>query len=79
MTKIRLIVFALCILSIIILPNSAATEDSYSKDGFLILGQDDLVGITFWIATAAMLGSSIFFLIERSNVAPQWKLSLIHI
>ena len=76
MTKIRLAAFALCILSIMILPNSAATKDSYSEDGFLILGQDDLVGITFWIATAAMLGSSIFFLIERSNVAPQWKTSM---
>ena len=68
MIKIKLAVFAICALSIMVLPNSLAADDSYSEDGFLILGQDDLVGITFWIATAAMLGSSIFFLIERMNV-----------
>ena len=58
------------------MPTSIAADESYSEDGFLVLGQDDLVGITFWIATAAMLASSIFFLIERANVAPQWKTSM---
>ena len=58
------------------MPTSAAMGDSYSEDGFLVLGQDDLVGISFWIATAAMLASSLFFLIERANVAPQWKTSM---
>ena len=69
-----LIIYLLFIFAFV--PNSAALEDSGSKDGFLLLGQNDLVGITFWIATAAMLSSSIFFLIERGEVAPQWRTSM---
>ena len=69
-----LIIYLLFIFAFV--PNSAALEDSSSKDGFLLLGQNDLVGITFWIATAAMLSSSIFFLIERGEVAPQWRTSM---
>ena len=76
MIKIRLTIFAVCLLSILSMPNSTAVDESTSYDGFLILGQEDLVGITFWIATAHMLGSSLFFLIERSNVAPQWITSM---
>ena len=74
--KSKLIFLGIFLLTTLILPNSIAANGSYSEDGFLILGQDDLVGITFWIATAAMLASSIFFLIERGNVAPQWKTSM---
>ena len=74
--KSKLIFLGIFVLTTLILPNSIAANGSYSEDGFLILGQDDLVGITFWIATAAMLASSIFFLIERANVAPQWKTSM---
>ncbi len=74
--KSKLIFLGIFLLTTLILPNSIAANGSYSEDGFLILGQDDLVGITFWIATAAMLASSIFFLIERANVAPQWKTSM---
>ena len=69
-----LIIYLLFIFAFI--PNSAALEESGAKDGFLLLGQNDLVGISFWIATAAMLSSSIFFLIERSSVAPQWRTSM---
>lgn len=77
MKKTGLLVFALSLLFILFfIPDSSALQESSSKDGFLLLGQEDLVGITFWIATAAMLGSSIFFLIERSSVAPQWRTSM---
>ena len=69
-----LIIYLLFIFAFI--PNSAALEESGAKDGFLLLGQKDLVGISFWIATAAMLSSSIFFLIERGSVAPQWRTSM---
>ena len=69
-----LIIYLLFIFAFI--PNSAALEESGAKNGFLLLGQNDLVGISFWIATAAMLSSSIFFLIERSSVAPQWRTSM---
>jgi len=74
--KSKLIFLGIFFLTALILPTSTAADESYSEDGFLVLGQDDLVGITFWIATAAMLASSIFFLIERANVAPQWKTSM---
>ena len=74
--KSKLIFLGIFFLTALILPTSIAADESYSEDGFLVLGQDDLVGITFWIATAAMLASSIFFLIESANVAPQWKTSM---
>ena len=72
--KSKLIFLGIFFLTALILPTSIAADESYSEDGFLVLGQDDLVGITFWIATAAMLASSIFFLIERANVAPLIKM-----
>jgi bacteriorhodopsin len=36
----------------------------------------DFVGITFWVATASMLASSVFFFIERGDVIKQWRTSL---
>ena len=40
------------------------------------LSENDNVGISFWIATAMMLASTGFFLVERSNVAPKWRTSM---
>ena len=40
------------------------------------LDTSDNVAISFWIATAMMLASTIFFLVERSNVAPKWRTSV---
>ena len=40
------------------------------------LSENDNVGISFWIATAMMLASTVFFLVERSNVAPKWRTSM---
>ena len=40
------------------------------------LAQDDFVGISFWLATAIMLASTGFFLVERDRVAGKWKTSL---
>lgn len=40
------------------------------------LATDDWVGISFWIATTAMLASTAFFLIERQNVDDKWKTSM---
>ena len=53
--KSKLIFLGIFSLTALILPTSIAADESYSEDGFLVLGQDDLVGISFWIATAAML------------------------
>ena len=36
----------------------------------------DFVSMTFWVATAAMLASSIFFFLERFDVSPKWKTSV---
>ena len=40
------------------------------------LATNDWVGISFWIATAAMLASTVFFLVERQNVDDKWKTSM---
>ena len=36
----------------------------------------DFVSMTFWVATAAMLASTIFFFLERFDVSPKWKTSV---
>ena len=36
----------------------------------------DYVAVTFWIATAMMLASTVFFLVERNNVPEKWKTSM---
>ena len=40
------------------------------------LSENDMVAVSFWIATAMMFASTIFFLVERSNVAPKWRTSM---
>ena len=40
------------------------------------LAANDYVGISFWIAAALMLASTVFFFIERQDVLPKWKTSL---
>ena len=41
-----------------------------------VLATNDYVGISFWLATAIMLASTVFFFIERSDVKGKWKTSL---
>ncbi|MBC61960.1 MAG: biphenyl 2,3-dioxygenase [Zetaproteobacteria bacterium] len=41
-----------------------------------VLEVDDYVGISFWFATAVMLASTIFFILERQDVKKEWKTSL---
>jgi|TARA_B110000881_G_scaffold85744_1_gene75145 bacteriorhodopsin len=41
-----------------------------------ILQTNDYVGISFWLATAIMLASTVFFLVERSDVDRKWRTSL---
>lgn len=40
------------------------------------LATNDYVGISFWIATAIMLASTIFFFVERQDVSGKWRTSL---
>ena len=55
-------------LALIALPSVAAETQ--------ILAENDWVGISFWIATAMMLASTVFFLVERQNVPDKWKTSM---
>ena len=40
------------------------------------LATDDVVGISFWIATADMAAGALFFFVERSTVKASWQTSL---
>ena len=40
------------------------------------LATNDYVGISFWIATAIMLASTVFFFVERQDVSGKWITSL---
>ena len=40
------------------------------------LDTSDMVAVSFWLATAMMLASTVFFILERQNVAPKWKTSM---
>lgn len=57
----------LLLTSAIALPSFAASGD---------LSTSDLTGVSFWLVSAAMLASTVFFFIERDNVSAKWKTSL---
>ena len=41
-----------------------------------VLNPTDMVAVSFWLATAMMLASTVFFIMERNNVAAKWKTSM---
>ncbi|MGB1188667.1 MAG: bacteriorhodopsin [Pseudomonadales bacterium] len=41
------------------------------------LADGDLVGVTFWIVSIAMIASTVFFLYEGMNVKREWRLSML--
>ena len=41
-----------------------------------ILMENDYVGISFWLATAIMLASTVFFFVERQDVSGKWRTSM---
>ena len=41
-----------------------------------LLAENDYVGMTFWLATAIMLASAVFFFVERSDVGAKWRTSM---
>ena len=63
------LVGALSLLTLSSVAASAGTENGMLKE-------TDMVGVSFWIATAMMLASTVFFILERNNVAPKWKTSM---
>lgn len=42
----------------------------------VVLNPYDLVGISFWLATAAMMATAVFLFIERQSVSHNWRLSI---
>ena len=47
------------------------TTFSYAQ--VAMLQTNDFVGITFWLVSMAMIASTIFFFVERGNVAISWR------
>ena len=37
------------------------------------LGIAELANMSFWLATAIMLASTVFFFVERADVGSKWK------
>ena len=45
--------------------------------GKMFLESGDLVGVTFWLVSIAMIASTVFFLYEGAHVKKEWRLSLL--
>ena len=43
----------------------------------MFLQSGDMVGVTFWLVSIAMIASTVFFLYEGSKVDAKWRLSLL--
>ena len=41
-----------------------------------MLEADDLVGVSFWIISVAMVASTAFFFLEGNSVAKHWQTSV---
>ncbi|MDC0464496.1 bacteriorhodopsin-like [Pseudomonadales bacterium] len=41
------------------------------------LAEGDLVGVSFWIVSVAMIASTVFFLYEGLRVKSEWRLSML--
>ena len=41
-----------------------------------LLAANDYVGMSFWLVTAIMLASTVFFFVERGDVSGKWKTSM---
>lgn len=41
-----------------------------------VLNPYDIVGVSFWLATAAMMATTVFLFVERQTVAINWRLSV---
>jgi len=54
----------------------AAKEMTSSQGGEVYLRQDDLVGVSFWIISMAMVATTVFLLSEVHRVKSAWKTSV---
>ena len=62
--------------SLILLTLIAGAANAADAGGGVALATNDFVGISFWLATAIMLASTVFFFAERGDVAVKWRTSL---
>jgi bacteriorhodopsin len=62
-------------MKLLLLLTSAIALPSFAAGGG-DLSITDTVGISFWLVTAAMLASTVFFFVERDQVNGKWKTSL---
>ena len=62
-------------MKLLLLLTSAIALPSFAASGG-DLSITDTVGISFWLVTAAMLASTVFFFVERDQVSAKWKTSL---
>ena len=67
-TSSLLILGTLALLSI----KTVSAEETASA----ALDSTDMVAVSFWLATAMMLASTVFFILERNNVNAKWKTSM---
>ena len=65
----KLIKIALAAVAIIGITSSANAATA-------ILATNDFVGISFWLVSMGCLAATAFFFLERSSVAPQWRVSI---
>ena len=65
----KLIKIALAAVTFIGITSSANAETA-------ILATNDFVGISFWLVSMGCLAATAFFFLERSSVAPQWRVSI---
>ena len=63
-------------MALIVLAFFGGSAHAASAGGGDVLATNDFVGISFWLATAIMLASTVFFFAERGDVAVKWRTSL---
>ena len=63
---IKLKMFALTFVALLV---SADTANANT----ILLASDDFIGISFWLISMGMLAATVFFFLERSSVAQNWK------
>ena len=62
--------------SLVLLALFGGSAQAADAGGGVVLATNDFVGISFWLATAIMLASTVFFFAERGDMAVKWRTSL---
>ena len=62
--------------SLVFLALFGGAAQAADAGGGVVLATNDFVGISFWLATAIMLASTVFFFAERGDMSVKWRTSL---